>query len=346
MDKKKLGYSYKFTLETVSPLHIGNGNFVSSKSHLLDDEAKIIDQRQVTKASPLEINEHVNSNSKLFVPGSSLKGAFRTAILYYWLKNNNEGKKSLKKWLEDINTIIDDRTVPFYKKPNKIHKQFYWTIEKECFGDYKMGSLKITDSNLIEDDKSLIYELKRYWLTSDYTGIPTFNECIIPNTETVFRLSANYSFKITDSEDKIYNSIVEEHFSTNENIIKLVNNHSLALVDFELSIFENENIVNDDLNNYLDMLKVLQKKIISDNQTAYIRLGAGKMQFHQTVALALLNFEADDKKGRTWFDNRWENYIRYVQNFKEREIELPYPKTRALTIKEQLPLGWVKVKFI
>jgi CRISPR-associated protein Csm5 len=49
-----------------------------------------------------QLRQFISTAGRPFIPGSTLKGAFRTAVLYDWLINDNNGKKLLEDFIENL----------------------------------------------------------------------------------------------------------------------------------------------------------------------------------------------------------------------------------------------------
>ncbi|NPA44487.1 MAG: type III-A CRISPR-associated RAMP protein Csm5, partial [Chlorobi bacterium] len=235
---------YKITAESITPLHIGTGNFLSPFSNLLkeekiNDESRIVIKNTdyVTNEDPEFIKEFINSNERIFVPGSTIKGAVKTAYLYDFL-TDFYGKKLLIEWLKEIDNILPKKnTTVDYNRKKKINremsKSYNKGFEKKIFGysgSFKLwNNLKFTDSNIIPDGSTDIYELRRFFLNTGHDGIPTFVEAIHPKKEFIFKL--NYEkYNPKYSGFKQIGLRLDQIFTSIENIKKLINNFSKKLI--------------------------------------------------------------------------------------------------------------------
>ncbi len=89
---------------------------------------------------------------------------------------------------------------------------------------------------------------------------------------------------------------------------------------------------------YREKLEEIKEKIeISENRKAYMRLGFGKMQFYQTIALSIFKKLGSDEKNHDWVQ-----YLRYCNDLSE-EISAVSPVTRVLTTSGLKPLGWIEL---
>ena len=343
---------YNLSLTNLTPLHIGNGCLLHPNSKLLelkDEELSIKNTAHVSNNSPQEISEFIHTNGKAFIPGSSVKGAIRSAYLYNWLQMPF-GKRKLIECLQKVIEIVKHyESLPSQRQnkrakrqtTSKINQIFDWLIDNLCFGGEKnfskWNNLRISDST-IDDKNTCIYELRRYYLQTEYHAIPTFVEALEPNQE--FTLSLHY---VKDQNNRFDNHIGKQannSFKSPVAIKKTMNNYSLANLEYELKVLTYEDVKNDSISKYESFLKNLQQEIKGNtaNNVFYFRLGAGKLQYYQTIAMAVYSSKTDKKMK--------DAYTAFITNFKQFKEEKLFPKTRVLTLYDQLPLGWVKCEFV
>ena len=48
----------------------------------------------------MQLHSTIKTENKAYIPGSSIKGAIRTAIMYQWLTDTEEGKEKLASFLD------------------------------------------------------------------------------------------------------------------------------------------------------------------------------------------------------------------------------------------------------
>ena len=114
------------------------------------------------------------TNGKPFIPGSSLKGTFRAALMWEWLIKDVAGRQALKHLLWTIQTAGGKRDV------QRVARQ----IENQLFGDM-MGD-KRTDANRLRFGDASPIELKhlvvlpasRHHVEADRNSIPVPTEAI------------------------------------------------------------------------------------------------------------------------------------------------------------------------
>jgi CRISPR-associated protein Csm5 len=155
-----------------------------------------------------------DSSNRLFIPGSSIKGAIRTAIIYNVLKEN-----SYKSLLANHLNFLISKANEYKRNNNKIKdllKSADDKLEQEVFicgllkekdgkreikyDDQKYDLLKlvrVSDSKSVPTDPNgEICELQVYALNNDQPHKPfkIYTECISENTELEFDISIDIEF--------------------------------------------------------------------------------------------------------------------------------------------------------
>lgn len=298
------------------------------------------------KNNPVEISRFVVENENYYIPGSSLKGAINTAILYNWLLNKDNFKRNLEPWLIKIKQIDESSLKNNQQRKDKkknFEKYFDEDVLAKCFGSVKnrermpMIDFRVSDTSPLDQNDFSFYEIARFRIDNGEDDIPIIKECLVPKSKANGKLQITYS-KIDFTKKKIYNHLIQNFIDKN-NIIKLLNEFSSAVIEFELQSLSTLKKTQGDLLEYKKILNDLKQKCDSNQEIAYLRLGFGKMQFFQTIAVAIFNHFGKNN------DNiLWENYLWYCAGFPEELGEI-YPITRALTTINETPLGWVEIKF-
>ena len=271
------------------------------------------------KNIPNEIAEVIKTNDKLFIPGSSIKGAIRTGLLYNLINaddiprniiKNNKGKYYIDKKREYKNFINKIFSAP---KGNSAQKSI-------------MRFLQISDSSVVNFPQ--IYDLKT--IKAKPTGtfedhgrngrvIKTYAETIGKSTSLKFSLNNSLNddvLKRIGIEDKKY-------LISLKNIKESLYNFSNDIIDHEIEFFDKYNKPN---------IKGLYEKLSKMNKLdePLIKIGSGSGLLATSIGLKIKN---DDSR-------RFEE-IR--QSFR-RSYEYEFPKSRKIT-STNLPLGWVQLSF-
>ena len=271
------------------------------------------------KNIPNEIAEGIKTNDKFFIPGSSLKGAIRTGLLYNLINaddiprniiKNNKGKYYIDKKREYKNFINKIFSAP---KGNSAQKSI-------------MRFLQISDSSVVNFPQ--IYDLKT--IKAKPTGtfedhgrngrvIKTYAETIGKSTSLKFSLNNSLNddvLKRIGIEDKKY-------LISLKNIKESLYNFSNDIIDHEIEFYDKYNKPN---------IKGLYEKLSKMNKLdePLIKIGSGSGLMATSIGLKIKN--EDSRR----FDN-----IR--QSFR-RSYDYEFPKSRKIT-STNLPLGWVRLSF-
>lgn len=216
--------------------------------------------------SPKELNAIIKnaSNNRPYIPGSSLKGAIKTAFLYDWLKKENN---------------------PWCK--NFLNNQGDKDLKKELDNQLKYYELSVQDSDALPIGK--VIENKRLNLKTGDKTIPTTWESIDKNLSCETEIT-NIRKKITEDQ--------YQKFSWEETC-RIINRYTLHQNYIELDLLENigeRNIDSDIYTNIFNFCDDLNEKIENATDTAYLRLGNGKGFFFNSVGLALYDADGNGKQ--------------------------------------------------
>lgn len=305
--------------------------------------------------NPLVINECIKTDEKPYLPGSSLKGAIRSSLLFNWLTQEEDtlqfekAQAALSDWLKFLNNTTQQIEVSKNKyNRNKAAKEiateFEKKIEEGCFESLRskqrmaLSDLKLSDSNnIIKDEAIAVYACDRYHLHWNERTIGQLKECLVPDLKLSLKISLEYQIKINENER--YHPIIK-CISNPKDLFRVINQYSKSVLEYEIVVLNSKNSDSEIIDDLVVKLEELRDKIddSSDNY-AYIRLGQGKMQFYQSIAIVLF-----EKFGRDEEANAWVDYLEYTNSFKE--VTDPYPITRELTTLEGLPMGWIELKLM
>ncbi|ACX73082.1 CRISPR-associated RAMP protein, Csm5 family [Methanocaldococcus vulcanius M7] len=261
----------------------------------------------------MQINTFIKTCGMPYIPGSSIKGAIRTALMYYIVKDN---KKLLSDIINELNKIVTQKNAKnFVKRADD-------KLDKKIFGnDPKFDVLKsliIRDSEKISLKKLKVYKVE---ILGNDAPIPTY-------IEGLENIKINFEMQINDA------------------ILKNVNfNGMLKNIDFELiknAIREfSKAVINAEINeiykygkykeNMLKFYKNLEDKI--EDGELFIRIGWGSGWYSTTIGVLLKThpkFEELRKK------------LGLGKNPKTKKVVNDYPKTRRIVNNK--PLGWVKLE--
>jgi CRISPR-associated protein Csm5 len=285
-----------------------------------------------------EVETFIKTLGKVYIPGSELKGAFRTAYAYHLLVNNEAYYKwfedKLVELLEKLNRIDREnlnRREREKKRKEKI-KNFANKIENYLFRSEVLSNsptvdifklVHIGDSNLKEPQEVLT--LKNIRLVGGSEPLQIWSECVKPNSLWSFDLKIQKEVK--DYLNKLFKDLKEKdkYLEGEFQFLKIVDNFFRDFIDFELERLDRElrkpylreSETYRKLKNVYLQLKSIPEEI-KGVHNFLLRLGKHTGRYPHTILLALWKKESD---------------------LLERVLREFPSKTRWLTRKD-LPLGW------
>ena len=302
--------------------------------------------------SKQEIKPIIKSKNRPFIPGSSIKGALRTAILFNWLVGAEKMDPQLNSYYYQIDqwrqleseikrlkkrsgnydarkTIKDnnDRIRDIKRKLFDESKLFGHITKSESGPDARR--MKLTDTSILDSGLG-IFGGKRIRLLKgkDNSAIPIVREAIEADQNLDFQLSIEAPF----SNPKL--KYLENNQT--EKILKAVNNFTLDSLDNEL---EELNLAkNADFKREIEDLKGFYHDLQdrAKNGEVFIRIGFGKTIFDNSLMLALLYGSTPEQSSKAFYT--YQNLMLRVRS--DNDI---FPITRTVT-DNNLPFGWAKLE--
>lgn len=303
----------------------------------------------------LNVNAIVKDAERPYLPGSSLKGAFRTAMLYDWLAKTKAGEPELKKYVDTLPDL--DRAAAEVSRLKKIFKQqrlfrefdaakrnltdvekkFF--REENLFGKLNDGPLarfiRVTDSSFASEGKLGVYATRRIRLQPNpkvqgrERDIPTPREAIAANTVLKFGVDI-------PQQGLADHPLAYWAEKSTAEVLALLSQFSQACIDnelYEIRQADNRNFQKD-IDALEDFYADLQNR--AANGEVFLRLGFGKTVFDNSLALSFLNGLDDSKEA----EDAFMDYRRAMLGV--HPAKRNYPVTRTVT-GEGEPLGWVEV---
>ncbi len=266
-----------------------------------------------------------NAGIHPYFPGSSIKGAIKTPLLYNWLIGDHD-PKGKESWLSRYLRSIKERSDTV-------------ELEKELSDEMEKFQPAISDSSLLPVDGVKIITISRLHLKEGKTTIPQTWETISPKQKASFSLTVKPK---EDSADLSWNTIG-----------KSINRFSRHSNERELELLEsmgdkiNDNQYNKLFDFYEDMNAKIEQAEAEGNKVAYLKLGSSKGYFFNSVGLAVYDADQGDKK--LFLSFLKQNGFGKIYN-KERKRMEPYklnpeefPLTRNIDVATYCPIGWVKI---
>jgi len=324
------------------------------KNTLKDDPRNYISETiSVTgNGNATELKTCIKEKEKLIIPASTIKGAIKSAMLYYWLMKD-EHDEIMTEILDDLELLYDSTDNKSKRESEKERKivekitdlldQFLEKMSKNKRMNFSL--LKIEDAYFENEFPIWIYTLRQPLKYKKHKEkqeeIPIFLEAIPTGSKSSFHIELENNQTSFNT-----NPNLSEYFKDNgiSNLIKHINRYSKDNLRYEKECVKRKN----ELNGYLNELSSLEKTINqSSENVAFIPLGFGKTNFYQSIGLALWNwinrFRKED--GDDCLNYAFESYLRLFKIGKaiDNEWQNQIPTTRTLTIINQQPLGWVKL---
>lgn len=268
---------------------------------------------------PREIKEHVKTGIKGYLPGSSLKGAIKTAVLNAFMD---------KKKIEKIGEIFDNRD---FKKRNWELQKFVDDIfssggKQSSYSDF-MRFVQISD--FLPVNRLCVSEVKSlevddringwYWYQRNGKIVQTFLETIGIGEKLEGEIHFTYN-------DDVHHSLGLKgnvEILNMEEIKYFIYNFSAELIKHEISFAKKYNI-----NFLLDFYRKLMK--LNTPESPVIKLGHGVGYLGTTVGLEIKKYDH-------------EVFEQVRKSLRGRSYEFEYPKTRRIAIEENVPMGWCKI---
>jgi CRISPR-associated protein Csm5 len=276
------------------------------------------------------------------IPGSSIKGAIRTAVAWYLLKDRkNEVEDILNRILREIDEIRDRnekmKKIRWWERRigHELENLIFYGKEKDPKFDI-FKSMIVTDASFESVDQLSIGKCKVLSTTGDNMMMPKpydiFLEVLEPPVKSkIMEISLNTYFLEKKNQNLGYNT---NHITFLKEFPKACNEFSKAIIEYELTFFEHYNLST--LKNYYENLFNM---IPNTDDEFLLRVGHGIGWLSTTLGLLLKENEGLLRKLRKTFylgRRRYEPYF------------LPeYPKSRKIIFDDNnptYPMGWIKLK--
>ena len=279
-----------------------------------------------------EVREHIKTKDEAYIPGSSIKGAIRTAILWWVLKNDADRFDRAKKHL---NNLVRSRDRVDKKRVDD-------EIEKLVFGadptEDILKALQVSDTSAVNVKELRIEEVRTLTTTQqghNWKGFYTYVEALKPGTKLALETKID-EFLLEDD------AASELHFENKKGLVReiprICNEFADMFIEDEIRFFRQYNRPRE-LDDVLEFYEMLRERRKEDSFLLHLAWGSG---WHGMTVGRLLQGEPD-------FDffglrKRFSLGKRRNQQFLVSE----FPKTRRIVFKHgkpKYPLGWLKIRF-
>lgn len=312
--------------------------------------------------NPIEISRCIRTHGMPFIPGSSLKGALRSALLHHWLMSREpDALAAFDNWIQhfeqtykrllrtleqpDVRRNKGRQKKEIQKATAEITRAFDREIEEALFGNLKikkrlpMSAVLLSDSDTV-NGSTAIYEIERKNLGEGKDGPVTVKECIQPGAKTWAGILIDRN-QLEHHETQRQGRWLSKVLKDREGLCKIINAHSLAMLRYEMEVLDEVDGAEMWMEDFRERLDDILDQIQgAAAHVAFHRLGQGKMQFYQTIALKVFQHYGKNEQSAQWGD-----YLSICAGTAEEGVPYPYPGTRALTSIGTQALGWVKIEF-
>jgi len=279
-----------------------------------------------------EVREHIKTKDEAYIPGSSVKGAIRTAILWWVLKNDADRFDRAKKHL---NSLVRSRGRVDKKRVDD-------EIEKLVFGadptEDILKALQVSDTSAVNVKELRIEEVRTLTTTPrghNWKGFYTYVEALKPGTKLVLETKID-EFLLEDD------AASELHFENKKGLVReiprICNEFADMFIEDEMRFFRQYNRPGE-LDDVLEFYEMLRERREEDSFLLHLAWGSG---WHGMTVGRLLQGEPDFD----FFGLRKRFSLGKTRN--QQFFVSEFPKTRRIVFKDgkpKYPLGWLKIRF-
>ena len=289
------------------------------------------------KPKTLQISRFVHTAGRFYIPGSSIKGAIRTALI----RANEAFAKRFENTLNVSESDFKNRE-KIKEKVDKIDK-----IEDNVFGSAQLSPFKaliISDSSFIDKNYIEFKKVEVIHLERPKQGIPQFFELWLPeqgNTGSN-KVESRITFKADVLSKLLQNGARKEAidylmqvFGSEENFIKTMKEAARILIEMEKQRISASNYQQkSELLNFYNTLS----KINNETKNGFVLRIGGHGGFYSKTAY------------RGFLQPKQVKVLKFLFGYKKvKESNFPVT-TRIVKLSESpkdiLPVGWIKVELL
>lgn len=335
-------------------------------SAALETSTRRVLQQELRKAKNMDVDEQIKTTAdqRVYLPGSSLKGALRTALAYATFKGDSSLFAKLKKHLSNVD----------WRRPDEaVNELIFWGARRDPKYDL-FKTLRISDSSTLPATpdtlnigKMKILSLRESKKTSgaappaqqgtmyaQLQALRTLSESSeqLPlkfwwTIQEVLQPGNTFSGQIEVQERLLtdqamrktlgWNAPHQKAFDLNA-LVRAANTFAMDICDWEMHFFQQE-VGGDAVKPVLEFYRSLKADIAAaDNQTGYLCVGQGAGWHKMTLGMLLEQDKEFDFKA-----------LRKTLRLAKDRLHFEYPKSRKLLMKSAdnilAVFGWVKLQF-
>jgi len=284
-------------------------------SEIAKREILIFIEDDFSKNKSLKEQLH-DGRGKRYIPGSSLKGAIRTAVLSQKVLQNTDLAKNNKTDFKQQFSAKGIESKLFGNNPNE--DVFRFLQISDVYFDYQTIALKAEIFNRLESG----------WSFKE-SGSQLI-EAIPNEAESYFTL------KIDKAQLKLNNSRYETDFLTEKELFRLINEHTKALLEKEIEFWHDEKLkdaITGDA--YMEKLNELLETVNEcTEKEAVLRVGFGSGWDFITGGWA--------KNEDVMNDYDYDKFLNQVRKQAKYDDSVPFPKSRKISSSADI-FGFVKL---
>ncbi len=276
-------------------------------------------------------------NGKPAIPGSSLKGSIRTAILTKFIKENPYFVQREENLKDRKGRFSDNKLNAEYMGKEKAKWGVRHSPNKDLLRFLRVGDIRF-DVNTIVVKTEVVNFFRHGWGIK--RDLSSYWECIPKgakargNLQIPEELLKRIAEKNYVSSQKLKAIQVKKLFQT-------INAHTLHLIDREIDLWEDEGNP-EAIGDLLEVLHELRGLVKGVNENSCVlRVGAGSGWEFMTGAWS----NDKDVHGEFILDDRTWQRLKSALRRRHYSGDILFPKTRKI-IDEGLPLGFVKISLI
>ncbi|SES90672.1 type III-A CRISPR-associated RAMP protein Csm5 [Anaerobranca gottschalkii] len=260
-----------------------------------------------------QISLHIKTNNAPYIPGSTIKGAIRTAIIFNLFEEDDD-TKLLYEYIFKNKDDDKKRGEKHYIGENYLYK-----------GDRDiLKHLQVSDSQLFTESDLVVTNLKRINIINNKgSSIPIVREVIKEGAKTILTIKTLGEDYHEDIKDFLFLKKGEE-----KGLLKLINEYTKVNISKEIRMLKKEKGEKALISFYENLIQSVEK--LDNTQEAIMRIGWGKTYFDNTISNKLK-----------------EENIERIKNeiFSNSKSKTVFPTTRVYSDinKKIRPLGWVKI---
>ncbi|MDI6860371.1 MAG: type III-A CRISPR-associated RAMP protein Csm5, partial [Methanocellales archaeon] len=281
-----------------------------------------------------EVLEFIKTRDMAYIPGSSIKGAIRTAILWWVLRNDPSTFDRAKKHLDNL--VRDRRAKRKFADKN---------IEDDVFGKEPthdlLKALQVSDTNAVPAEKLEVREVRTLTTSQrghDWKRFTTFLELLQLGTTLELDLHID-EFTLKDDIARVLH--IDGKQDLLRSIPKICNEFAKSFIEYETRFYGKYNVPRelDDVATFYNELRHDIDGLRDNSFLLHFAWGSG---WHgMTVGLALDRQTLEKVRGK----------FRLGKSYRDRSsgqwrLIPEFPKTRKIVLQNgrpMYPLGWIKL---